>query len=190
MFKYYYFYSYSKLDKSNFNDIIRKSYSFYIDIEFEDNNSGIIMADENFFIRLLNIYDILLNDFGINIVFLESYDTNNVSLLCFEELKSNKEKGIFSLDEVLFNIYIKSKNSNIISSFILEFDSINNDLLNCAIYYLRCNLNASIAANSLYIHRNTFNYRLNKFIEISKLDIRDYKNSLIFYSYLIFKHQN
>ena len=56
MFKYYYFYSYSKLNKSSFNEIIRKSYSYYIDIEFSDDNNGIIMADENFSVRLLNIY--------------------------------------------------------------------------------------------------------------------------------------
>ena len=69
MFKYYYFHSYSKLDKSNFNEIIRKSYSYYIDIEFSDDNNGVIMADENFSVRLLNIYNILLNDLGIAVVF-------------------------------------------------------------------------------------------------------------------------
>ena len=189
MFKYYYFYSYSKLDKPSFNEIIRKSYSYYIDIEFSDDNNGIIMADENFSVRLLNIYNILLNDLGIAVVFLETFDLNNLSELSMKNLIFNKEKGVFSLDEVILKAYLY-KNKEIANALEKIFDNIDEDLLDCASYYLKCNLNASIAANSLYIHRNTFNYRLNKFIEISKLDIRDYKNSLIFYFYLIFKHQN
>lgn len=187
MFKYYYFYSYSKLDKSSFNEIIRKSYSYYIDIEISDDNNGIIMSDENFSVRLLNIYNILLNDLGIAVVFLETFDLNNLSELSMKSLILNKEKGVFSLDEVILKAYLY-KNKEIIGALEKIFDNIDKDLLDCASYYLKCNLNALLAANSLYLHRNTFNYRLNKFIELSKLDIRNYKNSIIFYIYSIFKN--
>ena len=114
MFKYYYFYSYSKLDKSSFNEIIRKSYSYYIDIEFSDDNNGIIMADENFSVRLLNIYNILLNDLGIAVVFLETFDLNNLSELSMKNLIINKEKGVFSLDEIILKAYLfKNKETNV-----------------------------------------------------------------------------
>ena len=99
----------------------------------------------------------------------------------------NKEKGVFSLDEVILKAYLY-KNKEIIGALEKIFDNIDKDLLDCASYYLKCNLNALLAANSLYLHRNTFNYRLNKFIELSKLDIRNYKNSIIFYIYSIFKN--
>ena len=45
--------------------------------------------------------------------------------------------------------------------------------------YLRCGLDASLAANKLIVHRNTFNYRLNAFIARTGLDIRDYHNALL-----------
>lgn len=65
-----------------------------------------------------------------------------------------------------------------------ELDKIDKELIDTAKTYLECNMNAVLASNTLYIHRNTFNYRLNKFIEITQLDIKNYNNSLIFFLYL------
>ena len=36
-----------------------------------------------------------------------------------------------------------------------------------------------LASEALFVHRNTFNYRLNAFIRESGLDIRDYHNALL-----------
>ncbi|MGN1075804.1 MAG: helix-turn-helix domain-containing protein, partial [Candidatus Enteromonas sp.] len=36
-----------------------------------------------------------------------------------------------------------------------------------------------LSAQTLFVHRNTFLYRLNKFIELTNLDIRDYHNALL-----------
>lgn len=49
--------------------------------------------------------------------------------------------------------------------------------------FILSGLNATLAAKRLYIHRNTFNYRLNKFIEQTSLDIRDFDNALLLYIY-------
>jgi carbohydrate diacid regulator len=46
--------------------------------------------------------------------------------------------------------------------------------------FIHCGLNAIKTANKLYIHRNTFNYRLHKFIALTGLDIRDYRHALYF----------
>ena len=45
-------------------------------------------------------------------------------------------------------------------------------------------MNSVLASKYLYVHRNTFDYRLNKFKDITKLDIKNYKNALIFDLYL------
>jgi DNA-binding PucR family transcriptional regulator len=39
-------------------------------------------------------------------------------------------------------------------------------------------LDATLSAKRLFVHRNTFLYRLNRFIELTNLDIRDYHNAL------------
>ena len=48
MIKYYYFTSHQKLDRSSFDDIIRKSYSQYLEIEYFDNQE--IKSGDSLFI--------------------------------------------------------------------------------------------------------------------------------------------
>jgi len=43
--------------------------------------------------------------------------------------------------------------------------------------FLQCNLNVSLAAKKLYIHRNSLQYRLDKFIENTGIDIRSFANA-------------
>ena len=43
--------------------------------------------------------------------------------------------------------------------------------------FLQCNLNASLTAKKLYIHRNSLQYRLDKFIENTGIDIRSFTNA-------------
>ena len=61
------------------------------------------------------------------------------------------------------------------------------DLLEAAKAYLACGLDACLAAKTLFVHRNTFSYRLNAFVEKTGVDIRDYHNALLFEIYLQFK---
>ncbi|MBD3861066.1 helix-turn-helix domain-containing protein [Bacillus sp. 28A-2] len=43
--------------------------------------------------------------------------------------------------------------------------------------YMQCNLNASQAAKTLYVHRNSLQYRIDKFIERTGLDIRHFSEA-------------
>ena len=72
--------------------------------------------------------------------------------------------------------------SNIDKDFVLKdakelLKNINRDLLITASVYLKCNLNSNEAAKVLYLHRNSFSYRLNKFIDVSDMDIKNYTNA-------------
>lgn len=59
------------------------------------------------------------------------------------------------------------------------FVHVDPELLLTAGSYLRNGCNALLSAQELYIHRNTFNYRLDQFKRQSGLDIRDYHNALM-----------
>lgn len=184
MIKYYYFTSHQKLDKSSFDDIIRKSYSQYLEIEYFDNFSGVILADENFFVRLNSIIEILNFDLGTNLIFLETYKLGSLAEKTILKLAQDKKYGVFAVSLVILQ-YSLSKDLVLYQELKKEFQSISKELLNTAVAYINCNMNACLASKSLYIHRNTFNYRLNKFIEQTQLDIRNYNNSILLLTYFL-----
>ena len=47
--------------------------------------------------------------------------------------------------------------------------------------YIECNSNATYAAKQLYIHRNSLQYRIDKFTERTGLDIRNFRHALTAY---------
>ncbi|MFE4427057.1 PucR family transcriptional regulator [Peribacillus butanolivorans] len=51
--------------------------------------------------------------------------------------------------------------------------------------YIECNSNATYAAKQLYIHRNSLQYRIDKFTEKTGLDIRNFPHALAAYLILL-----
>ena len=62
------------------------------------------------------------------------------------------------------------------------------DVFDTAATYLCCGLDGKSTAKAMFIHRNTFNYRLAAFIRLTGVDIRDYHNALLFELYLTLRH--
>ena len=184
MIKYYYFSSQFKLNRGAFDDIIRNSYTQYIEIEYLNDFNGIILADENFFVRLKSIIDILSVDLNTNFIFLESYKLSNLAEKALLKLQKRCSSGLFSLSLVILQYYM-SGDLELYEELKKEFSSLKKELLDTAVAYINCNMNACLASKSLYIHRNTFNYRLNKFIEQTSLDIRNYNNSILLLTYYL-----
>lgn len=53
----------------------------------------------------------------------------------------------------------------------------NSETLHTIQVFLQCNLNASLTAKTLFIHRNSLQYRLDKFIDATGIDIRSFANA-------------
>ncbi|MCL6586840.1 MAG: helix-turn-helix domain-containing protein [Anoxybacillus sp.] len=58
---------------------------------------------------------------------------------------------------------------------------IDDELLETVKVFLECNLNASLAAKKLYMHRNSLQYRIEKFIEKTGIDIRHFQGATATY---------
>lgn len=62
---------------------------------------------------------------------------------------------------------------------LILFDENNKmDLVKTLATYFRCNYNLTEASKEMYIHRNTFTYRLEKIREILNMDLHDYNHLL------------
>ncbi|TKD68664.1 PucR family transcriptional regulator [Pseudalkalibacillus hwajinpoensis] len=51
--------------------------------------------------------------------------------------------------------------------------------------YLECNLNITLAAKQLYVHRNSLQYRVDKFIEKTGIDVKSFKGAVMVYLSLL-----
>lgn len=59
------------------------------------------------------------------------------------------------------------------------------DLIYTIKVFLECNMNITLAAKKLYIHRNSLQYRVDKFIEKTGLDVKQFKQAVAVYHTLI-----
>ncbi|WP_100403675.1 PucR family transcriptional regulator [Bacillus sp. FJAT-42315] len=63
------------------------------------------------------------------------------------------------------------------------------DLLQTLKVYLESNLNASLTAKKLFIHRNTLQYRLDKFVEKTGVQLKDFNSAFTIYlACLLYQH--
>lgn len=120
----------------------------------------------------------LREDLGGSISFLATHDRGELSKkLLKDALAYFPNQAVFPTDVLMKEMSFADYTS--IPLLSACFSRLDHELLLTAGTYLRCGLDASLSAKELFIHRNTFNYRLNSFIEKTNLDIRDYHNALL-----------
>ncbi len=120
----------------------------------------------------------LREDLGGSISFLATHDRGELSKkLLKDALAYFPNQAVFPTDVLMKEMSFADYTSVPLLSSC--FSHLDHELLLTAGTYLRCGLDASLSAKELFIHRNTFNYRLNSFIEQTNLDIRDYHNALL-----------
>ena len=178
--KYFLFYSPKPLVKDTLRHVFEEAYQENISLELSDQQSGYIYADDFFLETIELLLPMISNDLGINLTFLVTHLPD--APLVKEAFKRVRRfgQGVYHLADVVLDA-MQKHDQPFLNKFRQSFDDVPHELMLTAKMLIRCGLNRSLAARKLYVHRNTFNYRLNKFIELTNLDIRDYFNAQFFY---------
>jgi DNA-binding PucR family transcriptional regulator len=99
-----------------------------------------------------------------------------------------------TIEDVFPLLLIKSGINNKELQHAIHFiDSIKEDaeLFHTIKTFFECNLNVSLAAKKLYIHRNSLQYRIEKFNERTGIDIKHFKGAVTTYlAMLAYHHLN
>ncbi len=165
------------LDRPLFEDALNALGEPY-EIFYERKDKGYFLADERFAVLLQGVIFTIHEDLGATLVVVACPKEGPL------EEKAVKEALGYFPNQCLYlsDVLLRELSFGDYSSFPLlsaEFKAVPHEVLLTAGAYLRCGLNASLAAQSLFIHRNTFNYRLTQFMDLTGLDIRDYHNALL-----------
>lgn len=141
--------------------------------------NGTISVNRDLSVDLDAIIPTISNDLGSGIVIVISPLDTDIGHRAVMKAR-RYGTGVYHLAEVLLMMLIE-RDYSLVPTLREQFENVPRALIQTADMLIRCGLNASLAAEKLYIHRNTFNYRLAKFIELTDLDIRDYWTGQYYY---------
>ena len=145
---------------------------------FSSADQGEFFADSSAIAEIEPMIQLFHDDLSIQMSVLSAHQNTS-----FEQALLRKA-ALFFPNRVLYatDVIMKEISLGEFSSYkplMNLFANVPYELLNTAGTYLRCGCDACLSARMLFIHRNTFNYRFNQFINLSGLDIRDYHNALL-----------
>lgn len=178
MMKYYLFLAATPLNRELWEESLSSLIKEPLSFTYESDRKGYLIASEKLGVILQDCLYNIHEDLGITITVMIAHRDGPLEEKLLREALSYFPNQCLYLTDML----MRELSFGDYSSFPLlsnEFKNVPHDLLLTAGTYLRCSMNASDTAASLFIHRNTFNYRLSAFIAQTGLDIRDYHNALL-----------
>jgi len=156
-----------------------------IDSEFDDETT------------IESIIDTITTDFFVKVsfyigspisTFLEVPNRFQWEKYVYSNVRANfPKKGYFVEQDITIHYLLHSVPEQNLNMILKMLDPVKDDktLLHSVKTYLECNLNASLAAKKLFMHRNTLQYRVDKFIEKTSIDIKQFPNAVSVYIMLL-----
>lgn len=183
MIKCYEFIADNKIDEKELIHLCAKIYSGYLEWNFIDEYSGYIFAEHDFFDVIQSLLAIINDDlhFGLSVCCMHTHCSYS-KLIVLTSFKYYKLECVHLSD--LFFECIMHQDVTFLKEISKMFEPLDRDLLNTAFTYVMSGMSSMVSAKKLYIHRNTFAYRLNKINELLNLDIKDYHNAQLLYYYI------
>ena len=169
--------TYISIDETFLNfDLLKKFFYLIIkkDIQLTKVQSGLLKVEEMSYddyssikLSIMTIKnDLNLSHFSLIEV---PFYSNNFSLIL-----KNKLSGSFDLFEILLRDFsLGNKHLDFINSV---FKEVPDYVINTVDVYLKCDSSIDKSSKLLFTHRNTVNYRVNKFINLTSINIKNCSN--------------
>jgi sugar diacid utilization regulator len=149
-------------------------------------------------IPFADIADTTASDFYSTVkLYVGSYSSFNEALQtlfsweekCFQiSLRHWKKSNIHSFDQAIPYLVTGQLDEELITQIKHQFSPIMGDeheLLQSIKVFIEHNMNVSLTAKKLFMHRNSLQYRIDKFIERSGIDIKNFQGALAAYLAII-----
>ncbi len=188
MIRYYLFLASSPLKKDSFENAISSVSEEEIVFTYVNDKEGYFKAGDRLASTLQQVLFNIHDTLNVNFSIVVAHKRGEFEKKMLNEALTYYPNQCFFLSDILLK-EVSFGNYSSIPLLAAEFKKIDPELLMSAGTFLRCGLNGLLTAETLYVHRNTFNYRLNSFIEQTGLDIRDYHNALLLELYFQFTNK-
>ncbi|MBY6038000.1 helix-turn-helix domain-containing protein [Fictibacillus nanhaiensis] len=146
--------------------------------------------------------DVLSTDFYMDIsIYIGSYhyqtafakDTFEREQKQFLAVKNNLlPKSVYTTADIVPYLLLRSASEGTEMTLDLLFDEWaeeDQETLKSIKVFVECNMNISLAAKKLYIHRNSLQYRVDKFYDKTGIDVKQFKNAITVYMAILYLEQ-
>lgn len=151
--------------------------------KFEELNSNLFYMESNV-VDSSDLSDILENlesDFLLPIKALESEIELSQNLVVFIlNFLKNAKNGYYKLNDLLEKIVLDNDIEGKESFKYFYSTKLSDEIIYTGLRYI-CIGNSIKAAEDLYIHRNTLNYRIDSIKKVTSLDLKEFKDQFAFY---------
>jgi len=112
--------------------------------------------------------------------FIEPYSPN-FDALPIVEILPKINPGVYTIASIIPQIVLFNLHEARIALRNYYYNLIGTETIQTVIGFIEADLNASKASKSLFMHRNTLNYRLDHFVFTTGIDIRTFMGAYSFY---------
>ena len=190
----HFFTTQSIVEREEFQDALQSMFSFTTTMLWETSQAGVLILEENITESVLQTaLDTLETDFFISLSFFVGRrysQTTEFTYLyqwertLFSVLSPYLSKKITYIEQLLpyqLMISLPKEERKKYTNQLLENISKDKELIDSVKVFFQCNLNVSLAAKQLYLHRNTLQYRIDKFIEKTGINIKTFEGAVAVY---------
>jgi hypothetical protein len=176
---YVYLRSDQPLDIKKFRPLLIDVLGRDVELQFIQTNVWVFPITENDIESLQTFLSTYLQEHQGRLHGLITYRLHGLGEMASKlGLKRNQGK-IEHLSDLMLQLMIEN-HWDLLPLIQEEFNKVPRHLMLTAMMLITCDMNATKASEKLYIHRNTFAYRLNQFIQLTGLDIRRHRYALFF----------
>ncbi|WP_407272931.1 PucR family transcriptional regulator [Radiobacillus sp. PE A8.2] len=193
----------TEVDPSAFREAIQGLFPSKVSILWENNHEGVIIEEitsaEDDPISFDQIIDVLMSDFYMKVHLFISPTYKHLDNAsrdyqwgkqCFHLVLTYSQVPVIryvdALPYLLLDPISKVAAKTTVDS-ILSDTVDDEELLKTIEVFLTCNSNATLAAKQLYMHRNSLQYRVDKFIEKTGIDVKQFNGALTVYLTLLLR---
>lgn len=190
----------NQIDPSTFKDAIQELFSKQVPILWRNGHEGIIIEEQTIIedrIAYDQIIDILMSDLYVRINFFVGPFQENVVhinddyhtlIKSAQTVLSYSKKSVVTYVDAVPYLLIDQSDSDLlheITQTILQEYIDDDDTLKMIETFVQCNLNISETSKELYMHRNSLQYRLDRFLEKTGIDVRQFHHAMAVYLALL-----
>jgi len=192
------------VEPNTFHEAIQGLFPHTMPILWENEHQGFIIEEQfnlhDETISYEHVIDVLMSDFYMKLyMYITPYyhslheipEAYQWGKQCFETKLTYIPKPVTTYQDIIPYLYIHALDSNAkqhIVTSILGDTVVDYELLKTVRVFLECNSNATLASKELFMHRNSLQYRVDKFIEKTNINIKQFRGALL--TYLALMHVN